>query len=452
MSEKKEMEGLAARRAALKIIRQVTEEGTYASLALDNTLKGSGLSSADRRLVSRLVYDTLDHLIYLDWVLSSVMARPDTDIRLKNILRLGACQILLEDRIPESAATNLCVQLCTELGMSGLKGVCNGILRNLIRKKGEISYPDEQDYPDRSASIRYSVPEWLWKRLKDEYGEEEAKQILAFRNEDNGWTLRPNLTKINDDQFGRLLDKKVWRKEKTIIPHAWKITGAMDIARDADYLAGNFSIQSGSSMLACMAMDVKRGQTVLDCCAAPGGKSCYLAEMMNGTGRIQSWDIHEHRVKLIEAQAKRLGLENIRPMVRDAAKPREDLFNSMDAVLLDAPCSGTGFMAQKPDIKLRITEESVRELTELQKKLLSTVCEYVKPGGSLVYSTCSILKEENEEQIKYFLEKHPEFEENELPGSIPETFRKKQRTGLQLMEYSDGIEGFYLIRMRKKHD
>lgn len=451
MSVKREMEGLAARRAALKIIRQVTEEGTYASLALDNTLKGSGLSSADRRLVSRLVYDTLDHLIYLDWALSSVMAKPDTDIRLKNILRLGACQILLEDRIPESAATNLCVQLCSELGMTGLKGVCNGILRNLIRKKGEISYPDDSDNTDMASSIRYSVPEWLWQKLKNEYGE-EAKQILAFRNEDSGWTLRPNLTKMNDDQFGMLLDKKVWKKEKTIIPHAWKIKGAMDIARDADYLAGNYSIQSGSSMLACMAMDVKRGQTVLDCCAAPGGKSCYLAEMMNGTGRIQSWDIHEHRVKLIEAQSKRLGLENIRPMVRDATKLREDLFNSMDAVLLDAPCSGTGFMAQKPDIKLRITEESVRELTDLQRKLLRTVCEYVKPGGTLVYSTCSILKEENEEQIKCFLKDHPEFEETELPESIPETFREKRRTGLQLMEHRDGIEGFYMIRMRKKHD
>ena len=226
----------------------------------------------------------------------------------------------------------------------------------------------------------------------------------------------------------------------------------MDIARDADYLAGNFSIQSGSSMLACMAMDVKRGQTVLDCCAAPGGKSCYLAEIMNGTGRIQAWDIHEHRVKLIEAQARRLGLENIRPMVRDAAKPREDLFGTMDAVLLDAPCSGTGFLAEKPDIKLRITEKSIQELTDLQKKFLDTVCHYVKPGGILVYSTCSVLKEENEKQARYFLDQHPGFEETELPQSIPESIRKHQSTGLQLLEHRDGTEGFYMIRMRKKND
>ena len=159
MKEQRTMEGLAARRIALKVIRKVTEDGAYAALALDAELKGCGLGNADRRLVSRLTYDTLDHLIYLDWALSQVMAKPDTDIKLINILRLGACQILLEDRIPESAATNLCVQLCAELGMPGLKGVCNGILRNLIRKKDELAMPDAGKEPDKAASIRYSVPE-----------------------------------------------------------------------------------------------------------------------------------------------------------------------------------------------------------------------------------------------------------------------------------------------------
>ena len=451
MKEQKTMEGLAARRIALKVIRKVTEDGAYASLALDAELKGCGLSNADRRLVSRLTYDTLDHLIYLDWALAQVMAKPDTDIKLINILRLGACQILLEDRIPESAATNLCVQLCTELGMPGLKGVCNGILRNLIRKKGELALPDAEKEPEKAASIRYSVPEWIWRKLKEDYGE-EADKILVYRNPEEGWMLRPNLTRLDDEGFEKLLGKKVWKKEKTGLPHAWKITGAMDISRDADYLAGNFSIQSGGSMLACLAMGVKRGQQVLDCCAAPGGKTCYLAELMGGTGRIQAWDVHEHRAALIEAQARRLGLENIRPMVRDACRPREDLTGTMDAVLLDAPCSGLGFMAQKPDLKLRVTEESVKELTELQERLLDTVSAYVKPGGTLVYSTCSILKDENERQAERFLEKHPEFEKASLPLSVPEKYRSMYSLGLQLLEHRDGLEGFYLIRMRRKDD
>ena len=450
MKEQKSMEGLAARRTALKVIRQVTEEGAYASLVLDAALRGSGLNSADRRLVSRLVYETLDRMIYLDWALNQVMARPDTDIKLRNILRLGACQILVMDRIPESAATNLCVQLCAELGMPGLKGVCNGILRNLVRQKESFALPEQEDEPEKAA-LRYSVPEWIWRKLKEDYGD-EAGRILSFRNNEEGWTLRPNLTRIDDAGFEQLLSKKIWQKQKSDLPHAWKVTGAMDIARDADYLAGCYSIQTGGSMLACLATDVKRGQQVLDCCAAPGGKTCYMAEMMNGTGRIQAWDVHEHRVALIEAQARRLGLENIRPMVRDATKPREDLKGSMNAVLLDAPCTGLGMLAQKPDIKLRVTEESLRELTELQRRLLDTVCEYVKPGGTLVYSTCSILKEENEKQAEGFLARHPEFVEIPLPDSIPEKYRKHRKRGLQLLEHRDGVEGFYLIRMRKKYD
>ena len=451
MNESRSMEGLAARRAALSVIRKVTEDGAYAALALDAVLKGSGLSAADRRLVSRLAYDTLDHLIYLDYALNQVMAKPDTDIKLRNILRLGACQILLEDRIPESAATNLCVQLCAELGMPGLKGVCNGILRNLVRKKDELVFPDPEKEPDLAASVRLSVPEWLYRRIRDDWGD-EAEKILAYRNEEEGWTIRPNLTRVDDAAFEQILAKKVWKKEKLPVPHAWKISGAMDISRDADYLAGHFSIQSAGSMLACLAMNVKRGQQVIDCCAAPGGKTCFLSELMGGTGRIQAWDIHEHRVELISAQARRLGLENIRPMLRDASRFREDLRQTTDAVLLDAPCSGLGFLAQKPDIKLRVTEESIRELTELQAKLLDTVCEYVKPGGTLVYSTCSILKSENQEQAEQFLKRHPEFEEARLPGCVPEIYKTRQSAGVQFLEYRDGIEGFYLIRMRRKYD
>ena len=171
---------------------------------------------------------------------------------------------------------------------------------------------------------------------------------------------------------------------------------------------------------------------------------------MDGTGRVQAWDLHEHRTALIEAQARRLGLENVRPMVRDALKKREELIESMDAVLLDAPCTGLGMMGEKPDVKLRITEKSILELTEIQKNLLNTVCEYVKPGGTLVYSTCSILPEENEMQAEKFLSSHPDFEAVDLPETIPEKYRQYRKTGLQLLEHRDGVEGFYICRMKKR--
>ena len=427
--KKPEPEGMAPRRIALRVIRQVTEQGAFASLCLDKSLENCGLISADRRLVSRLVYDTLDHLIYLDWCLGQVMAREDTDIKLRNILRLGACQILLEDRIPESAATNTCVQLCVENGMEGLKGVCNGILRNLVRKK------------DKADAIRFSLPEWLWIRLREAYGREEAQKILSTPRGTEGWTVRPNLTKLTDEDFEKLLDKKVWEKEKTDLPHAWRIRGAMDIARDADFTGGNFSIMTGGSMIACLAMDAKRGKQILDCCAAPGGKTCYLAELMGGTGRVQAWDLHEHRTSLIEAQAHALVQTTL------------DLGNGAHLageVLLDAPCTGLGMLAEKPDIKLRVTEESLRELTEIQRKMLDTVCAYVREGGTLVYSTCSILPEENEQQAEDFLRRHPEFEAAALPETVPEKYTQYRKTGLQLLEYRDGVEGFYVCRFRRK--
>lgn len=443
------MEGLETRRIALKILRKVTEGGAYASLTLDAELQGSGLSAADRRLVSRLVYDTLDHLLYLDHALSQVMAREDTDIKLRNILRLGACQILLEDRIPESAATNTCVELCRETGMEGLKGVCNGILRNLVRKKDELVWPDPEKEPDKAFSLKCCVPEWLGRKLREDYGE-DAEKVAGFRNEENYVTVRPNLTRLDDAGMEELLSRKIWGKEKSDVPHAWRITGAMDISRDTDFAEGNFSIQSESSMIAALAADARRGRNVLDCCAAPGGKTCLMAEIMDGTGRVQAWDIHEHRTELIAAQARRLGLENIRPLVRDATRFREDLTESMDVVLLDAPCSGLGVMAEKPDIKLRVSEESIGELVALQGRLLDTVCRYVKPGGTLVYSTCSVLKDENERRTEAFLADHPEFEAAELPDTIPERFRRYENRGLQLLPYRDGVEGFYICRMKRK--
>ena len=441
-------DGLPARRVALAVIREVTEKGAFASLDLNERLTRSGLSAADRRLAARLAYDTIEHMLYLDWALDQIMAKPDTDIKLRNILRLGACQILLEDRIPESAATNTAVNLCRELDMPGLAGVCNGILRILIRKKDELVWPDAEKEPVKARSIRYSVPEWLVKRLDADWGVETADALMACHQQE-AVTVRPNLTKMDDAAFEALLGKKVWQHEKGALPHAWYIRDMADVGQDSDFLGGNFSIQGESSMMACMAVAPKRGMQVLDACAAPGGKACYMAEMMGGTGRVQAWEHHEHRTGLIVAQAKRLGLENMRPMTRDAAKLREDIARTMDAVLLDAPCSGLGTMADKPDVKYRVTEESVTELVALQAQLLDACCTYVKPGGVLVYSTCSVLKAENEEQIAAFLQRHPEFSLDKLPEEIPARFREQAGVGLQLLPHRDQVGGFYIARMRR---
>lgn len=212
-----------------------------------------------------------------------------------------------------------------------------------------------------------------------------------------------------------------------------------------------FSIQGQSSMLAAEAVEVRPGMKVLDACAAPGGKSAYLCEQMQMTGRVFSWELHEKRALLLEGIKRRLGLENMRISVRDASEHRQDLDGTMDAVLLDAPCSGLGVMAQKPDIKLRMKEEDIPSIVETQRKLLSTVCRYVKPGGTLVYSTCSILPEENAEQVEAFLKEHPEFSLELLPNTFPQELRSHQGAyGLQLLGGRDGVEGFFIARMRRK--
>ena len=443
-------DGMPARRIALDVIRNVTENGAYASLFLDEKLLNCGLSLADRRLTSRLVYETLEHLMTIDHALSQVMAREDTDIKLRNILRLGACQILFMDRIPESAATNTCVNLCKELGMEGLAGVCNGILRNLIRQKDELSWPDPAVDAVKSRAVKYSVPEWLVERLTADWGEAEADALMGGHEDVNYVTVRPNLMKLDDAAFEELLNKKVWEWDKGTVPHSYHVRGIADISKDSDFSSGNFSIQGESSMMAAMAVAPKRGWLVLDACSAPGGKTCLMSEMMGDTGRVQAWEVREHRTDLVAAQQKRLHLENIRPMTRDAMKLREDMIESMDAVLLDAPCSGTGDMLEKPDVRYRVKPENVAELVETQKKLLDTVSAYVKRGGVLVYSTCSVLKDENERQVAAFLARNPEFVLDTLPETIPEQFRAQAGTGLQLMPQRDHVGGFFICRMRRK--
>ena len=443
-------DGLDPRRVALNVIRAVTEEGAWASLVLDRELTKAGLSPQDRRLAARLSYDTIDHLLYLDWVLSQVMAREDTDIRLRNILRLGACQLLFFDRIPDMAATDTSVKLCKELGMEGLAGVCNGILRNLIRKREELVFPDRETEPIKYLSIQHSVPEFLVQRLVDDYGWEEADRLMALTGRDMAITIRPNLMVMDDAKFEKMLEGKVWEKERGMFPHVWKIRNMANVGSDSDFLSGHFSIQSEPSQVACLALNPRRGWNVLDACAAPGGKSCYLAELMDGTGRVHAWEVHEHRTRLIEAQVKRLGLENVRPVTRDATQIREEMAETMDAVLLDAPCTGTGEMHDKPDSRYRMKEENVEELVHLQKRLLEATARLVKKGGVLVYSTCSILTEENEKQVEAFLQQHPDFVAEDLPETIPEAIRARRKLGVQLLPGKDADGGFYICRMRRK--
>ena len=439
-----------SRKVALEIFEDVVHKDAYAALSLDDRLRNANLSQLDKRFCASIVYRTIENLIRIDYALSFFLKDAEAlEPQVRDILRISTCQLIFHDRIPENAIVDEAVKLTRNLGMEGLTGLTNAVLRALIRGKDDIKWPGKEEGA-RYLSIMYSVPLWLADRLMAAYGADTAEKICAYRNAAHYTVIRPNLMKLDDAGFEQLLTKKVWEVEKGLVPHAYRVRMASEMARDADYLAGNFSIQGESSMLSAQAVDVKRGMQVLDCCAAPGGKSAYLAEAMAGTGRVYAWDVHDHRVALIRATMKRLQLENIRPVVRDASVLKEDLIASMDAVLLDAPCSGLGVMDNKPDIKLRVTEASVQELTALQEKLLDVCCQYVKRNGTLVYSTCSLLPEENADQIRRFLSRHPEFALAPLPVSFDEKFRSLYtENGLQLLPHRDGVEGFFIARMRK---
>ena len=436
------------RLVALNVVTDVLEKEAYASLSLDERLSSVNLNQLDRRLCASIVYRTLENLYSIDFALSGFLRDAEAlNPQVRGILRTAACQILLHDRVPDSAAVNEAVKLTRILHLDGFSGMVNAVLRRLVDNKGSIRWPEEGEGA-RYLSVMYSMPEWLAQRLVDDYGAEEAKQIAAYRTEKHSITIRPTFGK--EQMFSEHLAKKVWETAPAVMPNALYVYGAMQIARDSDFLDGLFSIQGEGSMVAAEAVGARRGMNILDCCAAPGGKTAYLAERMEGTGRVYAWDLHPHRVELIRGLTRRLHLDNVRMAARDAAVAREDLAGTMDAVLLDAPCTGLGVMDDKPDVKYRHTAESVAELCETQKKLLDTCCRYVKPCGTLVYSTCSMLKDENERQIARFLAEHPEFAIDALPETIPNALRKQAGPcGLQLLPHRDGVEGFFVARMKR---
>ncbi len=439
-----------ARRVALDILCDVHQNGAYASLSLDENLRAAKLSPEDRRLVTSIVYGTLENEIKIDFALDKLMDHPTHQPSQRDILRMSAYQILFLDRVPDSAAVNEAVKLIKAMNMEAASGFINAVLRNLSRGKDEMEWPKKEADLRTYLHVMGSMPMWLVDKLVEAYGEEKAEELILYREKEHPIVVRPNFTKLSDEEFEKLLEKKNWRVERGLAPHAWLVYGAQEIPFDPDYQKGLFSIQGQSSMLAAEAVQVKGGMKVLDACAAPGGKSAYLCEKMQLSGRVYSWELHDKRAMLLEGVRRRLGLDNMRISVRDASQYREDFDSTLDAVLLDAPCAGLGVLAQKPDIKQRLKAEDIPAIVETQKNLLNTVCRYVKKGGTLVYSTCSILPEENALQVKAFLSDHPEFELTTLPAAFPEELRKQQGDyGLQLLGSRDGVEGFFIAPMRR---
>lgn len=441
-----------ARDVALEALREVVRNDAYASQALDRCLSSSNLSQEDRRLAASMFYFSVENRLYIEWALGKLMQnKPEPGVN--DIMHVAAAQILFMDRVPDHAAVDEAVKQVRAAKREGLVKLVNGVLRSLIRARdaGELVLPDKDENPEEYISIRYSLALPAVRRLVKAYGLELAEQIAAWQPKERTLTVRANAMQISNQAFEDYLDREGFRWKKGMVKDAYILSGAGSLADTDGYRGGMFSIQGESSMLAAQAVGAKPGMQILDACAAPGGKTCLMAEKMSGSGRVYAWDVHPHRVELIRAAAYRLRLENIRPMEHDACKPMDSLELAMDAVLVDAPCSGMGVFSDKPDIKYKLNDKEFDALIPLQKKILDSCAKNVCVGGRLVYSTCTILPEENEMQVRDFLARHPEFELDKDDSWLPEALKPMLNDGmLQLLPARDGLEGFFIARMRRR--
>ena len=442
---------LAPRRVALETLLDVSRSDAYASLALDKRLAQAAFGRRDRAFTTQLVYGTLENRIALDWRIDQFLeGEKEIEPAVREILRMGAYQLFYLDRVPDMAAVDESVSLTRAMGFEGFTGLVNAVLRNMIRGKENVVWPKPQDDPAKYLSVMFSAPMDLAQLLIEAYGEHEALEILRYRPKDRDITVRVNYLRCDDARLRALFADDELEFSPGIVPGTYKVKNAGDMTRMRAFQNGLFTIQGESSVLAARMVGAKPGQTVLDACAAPGGKTAVLSEMMNDTGRVYAWDTHAHRVELIRGTANRLKLENVRPAVKDASAPRPDMAMTLDAALIDAPCSGTGVMLEKPDVKYRVSREGVASLCRTQSEILDAVAPMVKVGGTLVYSTCSILPQENGQQIEAFLARHPEYEIDPMGAELPEALAQHETgTGLQMFAHRDGTDGFFVCRLRR---
>jgi 16S rRNA (cytosine967-C5)-methyltransferase len=444
------------RETALKILYDINEKGAYSNIAIDKHLDSTELKAVDRGFITELVYGTVKWRLKIDWVIeqfSNVKLRKLSPWIL-NILRMGIYQLIFTDRVPESAACNESVKLAGKYGHQASRGYVNGILRNIARNKNSIKYPDENADMIKYLSVKYSHPEWLVEKWLKRYGREFAEGLLESNNGVADLTVRANTLKTSRDELIRSLNLEGMEAEAgKYISEAIRLNKPSSITGSDLFSQGLFQVQDESSMLVAHILDPKPGELVMDLCSAPGGKATHIAQLMENRGTVIARDIHPHKIRLIAQAAERLGTEIVKPEVFDALKLDHNYIGKADKVLVDAPCTGYGILRRKPDIKWSRNLEDQNEIVELQKKILEIASEYVKPGGMLIYSTCTIEPEENEDVVEEFVISHSEFEFCGIEQLLPGPLAGRSREGyLQLFPNIDGIDGFFIAKMRKKGD
>ncbi|MBQ8389457.1 MAG: 16S rRNA (cytosine(967)-C(5))-methyltransferase RsmB [Oscillibacter sp.] len=438
----------SARATALRVLVSCRTNGAWADAALKAQLSRDGLSGPDAALCSRIVYGVMQNRMLLDHYIGAYCSQKPDHLQppLLDILRIGAYQILYLDKIPDSAAVNESVELAKMNKRGQAAGLVNAVLRKISRNKNDLPAIPDKD-TERYLSIRYSHPKWLVKRLVALLGREEAE---AFLEADNGvapMTIQLNPMKTNQEALAEELSRQgVTAKLHDWVPGCLELSGTGDLTALPAFREGKFLVQDGAARLVSLIADVKPGERVLDVCAAPGGKSFSSAFAMEDKGEIVSCDLHENKLKRILEGAERLGLSCISTVTADGRDHREEWDGKFDTVLVDAPCSGLGIIRKKPDTRYKKPDD-LFTLPVIQAAILENAARYVRPGGTLVYSTCTILPEENEQVTDAFLAEHSDFTKE--PFALPAPVGKTDGS-LTLWPQRHGTDGFYICRMKRR--
>jgi 16S rRNA (cytosine967-C5)-methyltransferase len=443
------------RETALKILYDINKSGAYSNITLNKYLEDKELNSLDKAFITELVYGTLKWRLSIDYIIDKF-----SSIKIKklspwilNILRLGVYQLVYMSKIPESAACNECVNLSKRYGHSASSRFVNAVLRNVARSRNKIDYPDKSKDLTAYLSIKYSHPEWMVKNWLSRFGESFTEELLRLNNEPAPLTVRVNALKTTREELSELLKKEGFETEPAkYIDNALTIKNPSSISKMESFVKGFFQVQDESSMLVGRVLDPMPGEFIVDVCSAPGGKTTHIAELMENRGQVIARDIHEHKIKLINDAAKRLGIDIIKAEIFDASELDLELVEKADRVLVDAPCTGLGIIRRKPEIKWTRNPGDLKDIVKIQEKILNTSSKYVKPGGVLVYSTCTIETQENEELVKRFLDSNKEFELEDISRQLPEGLKKNTAKDgyIQLYTNVDGIDGFFISKMRKR--
>lgn len=438
------MKTVNVREAALELIDAVEKSGSYSNLMLNNAIEKNNITGRDAGLLTEITYGTIQRKLTLDYYLAPFLKKkPERWVH--NLLRLSLYQMVYLDKVPERAVIHEAVNIAKKRGHKGIAGMVNGVLRSIQRE----GVPDTKAIKNEAEriSVETSHPLWLVERWTRAYGIERTEAMCRHNLTAPEQTVRVNTLKIDREAAVAALSEEGFEAEiANTSPAAIRLLKG-NAARSDLYKQGFISIQDESSMLVAPVVGALPGQRVLDMCSAPGGKTVHIAEHMNGEGRIDALDIHEHKLKLVAQNAERLGLRNIHVQKQDARKAGEVFEKeTFDAILVDAPCSGLGVIRRKPDLKYAKTEQDLQNLQRIQLSILDAAAPLLKENGVLVYSTCTVDKEENEGTVHAFLTAHPEFE----PVPLEHIAIMPEKSMIQVFPDDFGGDGFFISKFRKK--